>query len=294
MKSRISFALTVLLPLFFCFSSAGAETKLSKNTIIENSLSFVVTIKTGKNVGSGFVINPNGIILTSNHVLSTNSIPEVIFANGRKFAGEIFSRNRLLDIALIKIPVRNLSVAKLADSKLIKQGDKVMAIGAPYGLDKTITEGIVSFSRRELDGKIYIQTDASINPGNSGGPLLNEKGEVIGVNIQTMKESQGINFALPIDRVYEYLKKSQIPIIVDIDNEIAFTPKDNIVSDKKFPEIPCTTGILAGILVLLILSLAFLYLFFKVRKSSTKPSKKVKPNDSYSDIKIDLKPPNQK
>jgi serine protease Do len=154
-------------------------------------------------LGSGFIISKDGYILTNDHVVDGADEISVKLSDGREFSGEIRGLDPKLDLALIKIEAgENLPVAKLGESDTIKVGEWVMAIGNPFGLEQTVTVGIVSAKGRVIGAGPYddfIQTDASINPGNSGGPLFNTKGEVVGINTAIIAGGQGIGFAIPVN-----------------------------------------------------------------------------------------------
>jgi serine protease Do len=156
-----------------------------------------------RSLGSGFIINDEGYILTNNHVVSGADEIKVRLSDGREFKGQIKGTDEKLDLALIKIDAKDhLPVAALGDSDAIEVGEWVMAIGNPFGLAQTVTAGIVSAKGRVIGSGPYddfIQTDASINPGNSGGPLFNTKGEVIGINTAIVSGGQGIGFAIPVN-----------------------------------------------------------------------------------------------
>ncbi len=156
--------------------------------------------------GSGFVINPQGYILTNNHVVDEAAEVQVTLSDGREFTAKVVGKDPKTDIALVKIDgVTDLPAAPLGESSTLQVGEPVMAIGNPFGLEQTVTTGIVSAVGRVIGGGPYddfIQTDASINPGNSGGPLVNAKGEVIGINSAIFSRtggSIGIGFAVPIN-----------------------------------------------------------------------------------------------
>lgn len=155
--------------------------------------------------GSGFIIDPNGIILTNNHVVDGADEVTVHLTDKREFKAKVLGTDPKTDIAVIKIEGKDLPVVKLEKSENVKVGEWVAAIGAPFGLDNTVTAGIVSAKSRNLPDEQFvpfIQTDVAVNPGNSGGPLFNMKGEVIGINSQIFSTSggfMGLSFAIPID-----------------------------------------------------------------------------------------------
>lgn len=167
-----------------------------------------------RSLGSGFIIDKEGYIVTNNHVVQDSDKIRVILKNEKEYDAEIIGRDPNTDLALIKIKTgKNLPVLKLGDSDILKVGQWVVAIGSPFGLEHTVTAGIVSAKGRVIGSgpyDDYIQTDASINPGNSGGPLLNLNGEVIGINTIIIAGGQGIGFAIPINLargIVEQLKK---------------------------------------------------------------------------------------
>ncbi len=167
-----------------------------------------------RSLGSGFIIDKEGYIVTNNHVVQDSDKIKVILKNEKEYNAEIIGRDPNTDLALIKIKTENsLPVLKLGNSDALKVGQWVVAIGSPFGLEHTVTAGIVSAKGRVIGSgpyDDYIQTDASINPGNSGGPLLNMNGEVIGINTIIIAGGQGIGFAIPINLakgIVEQLKK---------------------------------------------------------------------------------------
>ena len=167
--------------------------------------------------GSGFMLDDQGHILTNNHVVADANRLEITLANGTTLPAELVGRDPRFDLAVIKanIPADQVRVMKLADSDAVQVGEQVIAIGNPYGLEGTVTAGIVSGRRPVVnepsgDGVLVnaIQTDASINPGNSGGPLLNARGEVVGVNtlgLMPNRAQAGLNFAIPINNAKRIL-----------------------------------------------------------------------------------------
>ncbi len=160
----------------------------------------------GGGSGSGVIIDKKGFIVTNNHVVGDAEEMEVRLSDKSKFIGKIVGKDPDTDLALIKIESENdFPYVQLADSKKVKVGQWVMAVGNPFGLDRTVTIGIVSGLGRENVNlsryEDFIQTDASINPGNSGGPLFNVQGEVIGINTAIINIAQGIGFAIPSNMV---------------------------------------------------------------------------------------------
>jgi len=157
----------------------------------------------GRAAGSGVIVDPRGYILTNNHVVENASAIEVRLSDDRKFKATLVGRDPRTDLAVLKVESpAPLPVADLGDSDRLRVGQWAIAIGNPFGLDRTVTAGIISATGRTHVGvatyEAFIQTDASINPGNSGGPLLNLDGRVIGINTAIVSSGQGIGFAIPI------------------------------------------------------------------------------------------------
>jgi len=182
----------------------------------------VVSIETmssdGGSTGSGFVIDPNGYLLTNNHVVAGALTIKVMLNDGREFAAKILGRDESYDLAVLKIPATGLKALQFGDSDKVQVGDPVIAIGSPLGLSGTVTQGIISAKNRPVTAGdnnsstsfiSALQTDAAINPGNSGGPLVDATGAVIGVNSaiaslgnagSSQAGSIGLGFAIPINQ----------------------------------------------------------------------------------------------
>ncbi len=158
-------------------------------------------------LGSGVIVDASGLIVTNEHVIRGASEIHVVLADGRQVDAEVIGSDADNDLAVLKVSVKGaLPFAKLGTSSDLMIGEKLIAIGSPFGLKKTVTVGVVSAINRSFkaDNRTYndfIQTDASINPGNSGGPLLNVDGEVVGINSAIFASAQGIGFAIPADKV---------------------------------------------------------------------------------------------
>jgi serine protease Do len=167
-----------------------------------------------RSLGTGFIIDPNGLILTNNHVVEQSDEIKVKTTDNKEYFAEIIGRDPMTDLALIRIKTDvSLSPLVLGDSDRLEVGDWVVAIGNPVGLGNTVTAGIVSAKYRQIGAGAYdnfIQTDTPINPGNSGGPLLNTIGEVVGINTAIFSQSGGsvgIGFAIPINMVKDLLSQ---------------------------------------------------------------------------------------
>jgi len=161
----------------------------------------------GRGMGSGFIISNDGYVLTNHHVIDGAESVKVTLSDRREFTAKVVGSDAQYDVALLKVEGRNLPTVRVGDSNTLKPGQWVVAIGSPFGLDHSVTAGIVSALGRNTGGQDqryvpFIQTDVAINQGNSGGPLLNTRGEVVGINSQIFSASggyMGISFAIPID-----------------------------------------------------------------------------------------------
>jgi serine protease Do len=155
--------------------------------------------------GSGFIVSPDGVILTNAHVVRGASEVTVKLADRREFRAKVMGSDPATDVAVLKIDAKNLPTVPLGNARNLQVGEWVLAIGSPFGLESTVTAGVVSATGRSLqnDSNVpFIQTDVAVNPGNSGGPLFNTRGEVVGINSQIYSQTggyQGLSFAIPID-----------------------------------------------------------------------------------------------
>ncbi len=168
-----------------------------------------------RGVGSGFILTADGFVMTNAHVVEGADEVIVTLTDKREFKARIIGSDKRSDVAVVKIEATGLPAVKIGDINRLKVGEWVMAIGSPFGLENTVTAGIVSAKQRDTGDYLpFIQTDVAINPGNSGGPLINMRGEVVGINSQIYSRSggfQGISFAIPIDeaaRVSDQLRTS--------------------------------------------------------------------------------------
>ena len=168
-----------------------------------------------RGVGSGFIVSADGLIMTNAHVVDGADAVIVTLTDKREFKAKIIGADKRSDVAIVKIEATGLPAVRIGDVNRLKVGEWVMAIGSPFGLDNTVTAGIVSAKQRDTGDYLpLIQTDVAINPGNSGGPLINMRGEVVGINSQIYSRSggsMGISFAIPVDeavRVSDQLRVS--------------------------------------------------------------------------------------
>ncbi|MFZ1027099.1 MAG: HhoA/HhoB/HtrA family serine endopeptidase [Limnoraphis robusta] len=203
--------------------------------------------------GSGFIIDSKGEIITNAHVVDGASKVTVTLKDGRQFEGKVVGKDPVTDVAVIHIEAENLPTVKLGNSEQLQPGEWAIAIGNPLGLDSTVTTGIISATGRSSaqigvpDKRVeFIQTDAAINPGNSGGPLLNQNGEVIGVNTAILQGAQGLGFAIPINTVQQiaaelvangkvehpFLGIQMLTLTPELKNELNSDPNSGIIINQ--------------------------------------------------------------
>ncbi len=197
----------------------GHLTELSVQEAVERFGGGVVVVRTPSGTGSGFILREDGYLVTNAHVVQGEI--EVTVVMYRKtddgYEKELFENSRIvavnpfIDLALVKIDEedlgdRTLTKVMLGDIEEAEVGEPVFAIGAPLGMDRSVSEGIISIKNRSHEGKVYVQTTAAINPGNSGGPLFNSKGEVIAVNTLGYMFAEGMNLSIPVDYVKHFIE----------------------------------------------------------------------------------------
>jgi len=204
-----------LKPAVVNISSSKKNHNSDKRNFFDDFFNAFTGDKNTESLGSGFLISSDGYILTNDHVVDDASEIRVQLVGGKTYPATVKGIDQKLDLALVKIDTNEiLPTVKLGSSEQLEIGEWVMAIGNPFGLEQTVTVGIVSAKGRVIGAAPYdnfIQTDASINPGNSGGPLFNTRGEVVGINTAIVAGSHGIGFAIPIDtakRILPQLKKT--------------------------------------------------------------------------------------
>lgn len=202
-----------------------------------------------RGLGSGFVINANGQILTNAHVVNNADTVTVSFPDGRSFEGKVLGEDPVTDVAVVQIRANNLQPVELGNDEQVQPGQWAIAIGNPLGLQETVTVGVVSATDRSSsaigvsDQRIgFIQTDAAINPGNSGGPLLNARGEVIGINTAIIQGAQGLGFAIPINTAQQvaqqlittgkvehpYIGIQMLPLTPEVKQRLNNAPNSNL------------------------------------------------------------------
>ena len=245
--------LAMILASSVCANAIGFDT--------ETVYVSVFVVYCGNSLGSGFAIGEDCII-TNAHVVSDGGRVKIETYSGETKNAFVVSMDETLDIAVIGVPDASFMPLKVADLDEIGVGDDVYAIGAPNSLAFTLTKGVVSSKERYVGGQKYVQTDAAINTGNSGGPLLNDAGEVIGVNSYKMSDAEGLGLAIPIDVVVNYLETGDIAL--DADGNVAQSVTED-AQPEPTAEAPATapssppkrsSGTVVGLAVLLALSAA--------------------------------------
>ena len=200
-----------------------------------------------KGVGSGFVVRDDGLIVTNYHVVQGAERLTVTFFDGRKLEGRIVGSDPATDLALVRVNARGLPTLKLADPGNLKVGQYVVAMGSPLGLSQSVSMGILSAMNRDipLNTRVgFLQTDAPINPGNSGGPLLNLRGEVIGVNTAIAASAQGIGFAVPVGTLRSILP--QLEKSGKVDHAWLGVRVTNLPEDRSQMFYPAEYGVLVA------------------------------------------------
>ncbi|HEX6289637.1 MAG TPA: trypsin-like peptidase domain-containing protein [Herpetosiphonaceae bacterium] len=196
---------------------AGSVFSKVSPAVVRITVSGGISAYTAEGSGSGFVVDAKGLILTNNHVVENARVVSVKFNSGETREAQVLGTDRGNDLALLKVDLpENVPVAALGDSEQVQVGETAIAIGSPFGLDQTVTQGIISAIHRNWNPgngrtqRNLLQTDAPINPGNSGGPLLNARGEVIGINTMIespVRGSVGVGFAVPINTAKQRLSQ---------------------------------------------------------------------------------------
>lgn len=182
----------------------------------------VVTIYTDKGQGSGFIVSPQGYVVTNAHVIEGAGRIRAVMQNGREAQGTVVARGSE-DVALIRLNVMNMPTLRLGQGRTAQPGEIAVWFGSPKGLIDTVTRGSIANNQRTINGTKYLQLDGYVNPGNSGGPVLNMRGEVIGIITAKDPGSDGIGYALPIETAYALLRDHQVAVNVSAAiNDLAY------------------------------------------------------------------------
>ncbi len=215
MKKIITFTVVmgILLTFTICSFAMGFEAEEVYNSVF--------VISTTDSLGSGFAIGKN-IVVTNAHVIEDARIITVTTYSGIDYDAQVYISDSNLDIAILMVENAEFVPLKIGDESNAKIGDDIYTIGAPNSMAYTLTKGVISAKDRKVSGQTYIQIDAAINQGNSGGPLLNDVGEVLGINTLKMSNSEGIGLSIPISCVIEFAEK----------NGISFSENDAVITNK--------------------------------------------------------------
>jgi serine protease Do len=186
----------------------AAQATLTPAQIAARALPAVVTMRTEQSLGTGFVVRPDGWIATNLHVVVGGPRVKVTLRDGRDLdVVEVLNASTNYDLALVRVEAKGLPTLKLGDSDAMRPGDSVVAIGNPMGLEDTVSNGLVSGRRKVDSGFEVLQVSAPISPGSSGGPLINDRGEVIGIATRVLTQGQNLNFAVPIRYLVPMMKQ---------------------------------------------------------------------------------------
>lgn len=190
----------------------------------------IVEIKLEDGAGSGVIVDPAGIVVTNRHVIGNRRTVTIRDSGGNEFEGKVVRSDGNIDYALIKVDIPEAKPVTL-NKDPVREGMTVVAIGHPLGLDFTVTKGIVSSANRTMHNVDYIQTDVAINPGNSGGPLIDEEGEVVGINSWTRTDAQNVGFAIPVS----YIEEALAEVLPNLDrlDEMYYCNVCGWLSEKK-------------------------------------------------------------
>ncbi|RIE16457.1 PDZ domain-containing protein [Candidatus Cryosericum septentrionale] len=195
--------------------ASPAVVQINITSVSQNPFGF--SSGTQEGLGSGFIITSDGYVLTNNHVVENATKITVMLKDGREFSGQVVGTDATSDVAVVKISGTNLPTVELGDSSTLTVGQKVIAIGNPYGLSQTVTTGVISALERNVQASAtetlvgVVQTDAAINPGNSGGPLVDLSGRVVGMNTMIYQDAQGLGFSVSVNtakKVYDAIIKN--------------------------------------------------------------------------------------
>lgn len=233
----------------------------------------IFVIYSGNYEGSGFAIGPNTVV-TNAHVIGNRNDIKVKTYSGEEYKASIFLFNEAIDIAILSVENADFAPLEVGDCENIKVGEDIYAIGAPRSLDYTLTKGVISNKSRTIGFNKYIQIDAAINSGNSGGPLLNNAGQVIGVNSMKISDAEGIGLAIPISSVTSFMEGNDVTLTEgkNVDGQIEYIPADlsdnekqgNIVI-KKVPDytLAIVLGVFLGVSVIINVILIIMLMYKK-------------------------------
>lgn len=255
---RVLLSLLMVMAILFASTLSASAIGFEAETIYE----YIFVIYSGNSLGSGFALGTNCII-TNAHVIADNSQISVLSYSGNEYKATVLGINGSEDIAVLVVENGDFPYLAVADTSVMKTGDDIYAIGAPKGMAYTLTKGTISAKERIIQNNSYIQIDAAINEGNSGGPLLNDNGQVLGMNTLKMSDSEGIGLAIPINRICDYLQSLDIELtengnisnVIDlpqttVDSSIPTGDENDQTDTHTDEKVPAITFIACAIAVL--------------------------------------------
>ena len=198
--------------------------------VAEHARPAVVTVVTMHGAGSGFIISPDGYLLTNQHVVGNTKTVKIVLADKNEVDGTVIGSGPK-DVALIRLDKKNLPTLRLGLGNTAKVGETVLMLGTPLGLENSSAKGSIGHANRRLDDGEYLQIDGWVNPGNSGGPVVNMRGEVIGIVTKTTRDARGIGFALPIEVAFEILDAHRVAVDTALGNKMLY-----LKTKEKIPE----------------------------------------------------------
>jgi len=233
MIEEAKFLGTVSLAMLVLTTGAAAD----MSGAIERVSDSVFTVKVGERVGAGFIVSPTGYALTSAHVVGDSTEVSLTLADDSDLTAQVEKKDDARDLALLRLGQTNLPAVQFAGSATLKQGAKVAALGSPLGLEGSVTEGVISAVKREIDGKSYLQVDAALNQGNSGGPVIDERGRVVGIATAVIKEAENVGFAIPSDEAIGFLSEAEVAVNLAL-GEGPEAVSGKPPADEKKPSVP--------------------------------------------------------
>ncbi|HHV16065.1 MAG TPA: trypsin-like serine protease [Gelria sp.] len=272
----------------------------------------VVSVMTGNQViGSGFIVNSEGYIVTCAHVAKKGTKLKVKLFDGRVVPVEVLDQDAKLDLAVLQTKEKSLPTANLS-LMAVKTGNNVYAVGAPLGMESSLSQGVVANPSRTIEGNNFIQVNIAINSGNSGGPLFNASAQVVGVNSMKMNEAEGIGFAIPSSTVVKYLQSNNVPVATVTPTKESKPAGKPDTGEKPAPIQPEIGGkvvplwIVIGVIIILVLAAGGGgYWYYRRRRAralssgveesepeivlSSRERQQSPPEDNLEDIDIDLK-----
>lgn len=286
--------LTVVIALLLSLARVAAQPDMSAAIARVNDS--VITLQTKKGIGTGFMVNPQGEAVTCQHVVAGAKQVKVTLANEAEATAQVVARDEGLDLALLKLDRAGLPAVVFAPTTNLQPGATVAAVGAPFGLENSVTQGVISAVGREIKGQKYLQIDAALNQGNSGGPVINAQGEVVGVATSVVAEADNVGFALPSEAVLEFLRSHDTPFSTTLGAQ----PPETTAPGPTGPPAPPGMGtlpsagspwlvlVLALVISLVVSLLVSLLVTRAARRSRGAPAPPPPPAEDLSDIDITL------